>query len=287
MHRAVQHIHSSGFSVASICEALRVSRSSYYAFQKSLSSNREKEDQRLGEQVSDAFFSHRGRYGARRISKSLERQGERCSRRRAAKLLKKRGLRAIQPKSYQPKTTDSRHGLGYNANLLLSAASPTKLNQVWVGDITYIPLREGKFAYMSLLMDLFSRVIVVWDVKNRMQEGLVLSCLNSAVKSREPGPGLIHHSDRGGQYAGRAYRRLLTRWKINQSMSRADNCYDNAFMESCIGTIKRELAMDVYEDMRTARKEIATYVRYYNRIRLHSSLDYRTPAEFEANPSTT
>lgn len=211
MHRAVRRIHLCGFSIASICETLRVSRSSYYAFEKSLSSNRAKEDQRLGEQVSEVFYNHRGRYGARRISKSLERQGERCSRRRAAKLLKKQGLRAIQPKSYQPKTTDSRHGLGYNANLLLSAASPTKLNQVWVGDITYIPLRGGRFVYMLLLMDLFSRVIIVWNLQDTMQEGLVLSCLNSAIISREPGPGLIHHSDRGGQYAGRAYRRLLAR----------------------------------------------------------------------------
>lgn len=286
VYRAVRRIHWYGFSVASICKTLRVSRSSYYAFEKSLSSNREREDRRLGEEVSHVFFSHRGRYGARRISKELERQGERCSRRRAAKLLKRQGLRAIQPKSYQPKTTDSRHGLGYNANLLLNAASPTKTNQVWVGDITYIPLRGGRFVFMSLLMDLFSRMIIVWNLQDTLKEELVLTSLKSAIKSREPDPGLIHHSDRGGQYAGRAYRRLLARWHIKQSMSRAENCYDNAFLESCFGTIKREIEMEVYDDMRTARKEIATYVRYYNRVRLHSSLDYQTPTEFEAQPSS-
>jgi transposase InsO family protein len=139
---------------------------------------------------------------------------------------------------------------------------------------------------MSLLMDLFSRLIIVWHLQDTMKEELVLTCLKSAIKSREPGPGLIHHSDRGGQYAGRAYRSLLARWQIKQSMSRADNCYDNAFLESCFATIKRELEMEVYDDMRTARKEIATYVRYYNRVRLHSSLDYQTPTEFEAQPSS-
>jgi transposase InsO family protein len=282
VYRAVRRIHWCGFSIASICDTLSVSRSSYYAFEKSLSSKRAREDERLGDLVSDVFCIHRRRYGARRIAKELGRQGETCSRRRAGKLLEKQGLRAIQPKSYQPKTTDSRHGLGYNDNLLLDASSPTKLDQVWVGDITYIPLKGGTFVYMALLMDLFSRLIIVWSLQETMKEDLVLRCLKPAIKSRTPGPGLIHHSDRGGQYAGRAYRRLLGQWKIKQSMNRADNCYDNAFMESCFGTIKRELEMEVYDDIKTARKEIATFVRYYNRLRLHSSLDYQTPTEFEA-----
>lgn len=243
---------------------------------------RAREDERLSDLVSDVFCTHRRRYGARRIAKELGRQGETCSRRRAGKLLKKQGLCAIQPRSYQPKTTDSCHALGYNHNLLLNAASPTKVDQVWVGDITYIPLKGGTFVYMSLLMDLFSRLIIVWSLQETMKEGLVLRCLKASIKSREPVPGLIHHSDRGGQYAGRAYRRLLAQWQIKQSMCRPDNCYDNAFMESCFGTIKRELEMEVYDDVVTARKEIATYVRYYNRLRLHSSLGYHTPTEFEA-----
>ena len=281
MCRVVRHIRECGFSIGAICDALSVSRSSYYAYDKSFTSKRTREDERLGDLVSDVFRAHRGRYGARRISKELDRKGETCGRRRASKLLKKRGLRAIQPKSYQPKTTDSRHGLGYNENLLMDAASPTKIDQVWVGDISYIPLKGGAFAYMAVLMDLFSRFIIVWSLEESMKEELVLRCLKSAIKSREPSPSLIHHSDRGGQYAGHAYRRLLDQWQIKQSMSRPDNCYDNAFMESCFGTIKRELEMKVYNDFRTARKEIATYVRYYNRLRLHSSLDYHTPTEFE------
>jgi len=285
VYRGVRQIHWCGFSIASICATLSLSRSSYYVFEQSLSSDRAREDERLGGLIAGVFSTHLGRYGARRISKELEQRGEKCSRRRAAKLLKTQGLRAIQPKSYQPKTTDSRHRLGYNANLLLNAASPTKINQIWVGDITYIPLRGGRFVFMALLMDLFSRLIIVWNLQDTMKEGLVLSCLQPAIKTREPRPGLIHHSDRGGQYAGRAYRRLLAQWQIKQSMSRPDNCYDNAFLESCFATIKRELELEIYHDIRAARKEIGTYVRYYNRVRLHSSLDYQSPTEFETQLS--
>jgi putative transposase len=249
-------------------------------------SQRTLEDERLGDLVTNVFRTHRGRYGARRVSKELKRQGETCSRRRAGKLLQNKGLRAIQPKSHQPKTTESRHGLGFNENLLLDADNPERINQVWVGDISYIALKGGSFVYLSVLMDLFSRLIIVWNLQRNMKEGLVLSCLRSAIKAREPHPGLVHHTDRGGQYAGKKYRRLLKQWKIEQSMSRPDNCYDNAFMESCFGTIKRELEMEAYDDFRTARKEISDYVRYYNNQRIHSSLEYQTPKEFEQNQPT-
>jgi len=281
----VWRIHQSGFPVASICELLGVSRSSYYSFEQSVVSARDEEDARLGDLAEEIFRAHRSRYGARRVARELARQGEACSRRRAGKLLKQRGLKAIQPKSYQPKTTESRHGLGFNENMLLDAASPTAINRVWVGDISYLPLKSGRFGYLSVLMDLYSRLIIVWNVQLHMREELVLGCLRSAIRARQPQPGLVHHTDRGGQYAGTAYRRLLQQWKIAQSMSRADNCYDNAFMESCFGTIKRELQMEVYDDERAACKEISMYVRYYNRDRIHSSLDYQTPTEFEQNQS--
>ena len=282
----VRRIHWCGFSIASVCAALSLARSTYYAFEKSLKSEQAQEDDRLSELVTNVFHQHHGRYGARRISKELSRQGETCSRRRTGKLLKNSGLRAIQPRSYQPKTTESRHGLGYNENLLLDISPPVQINQVWVGDISYIPLKGGAFSYLAILMDLCSRMIVIWNIQKTMKEELVLSCLRKAIQSREVKPGLIHHTDRGGQYAGKAYRRLLSQWKIQQSMSRPDNCYDNAFMESCFGTLKRELEMEIYDDFQTARKEIATYVRYYNRERIHSSLEYQTPEEFEQNQST-
>jgi transposase InsO family protein len=191
------------------------------------------------------------------------------------------GLKAIQPKSYRPRTTDSRHRLGYSPNLLLESALPDGIDQVWVGDISYVPLRGGDFLYLAILMDLYSRRIVAWEWRGQMKESLVRAALYGAIALRQPGAGLIHHSDRGGQYAGNAYRRVLSRAGMSQSMSRADNCYDNAFMESCFGTLKTELEMECYETESIARSEIGGYIRYYNTRRRHSALDYQTPEAFE------
>jgi putative transposase len=219
---------------------------------------------------------------ARRIAVELGSQGEPCGVERVAKLLKIQGLAAIQPKSFVPKTTQSRHGLGYSPNLLLHAPPPTRTNEVWVSDITYIPLRTGDFAYLALVMDLFSRRVLGWDLAALMTETLVLEALRQAIGLRQPAPNLIHHSDRGGQYAGGAYRAVLRRAAMRQSMSRADECYDNAFMESCFGTVKTELGMTEYDNCRSARAEISSYLAYYNSDRRHSSLDYLTPTAFEA-----
>jgi transposase InsO family protein len=190
-------------------------------------------------------------------------------------------LQAIQPKSYRPRTTDSRHSLGFSPNLLLECVPPDGVNQVWVGDISYIPLQAGSFLYLAILMDLYSRRILAWELRDHMKESLVLAALREAIALRNPRAGLIHHSDRGGQYAGKKYRGVLERGEICQSMSRADSCYDNAFMESCFGTIKTELELECYENERVARAEMRAYVRYYNTRRLHSSLGYLTPEEFE------
>jgi putative transposase len=191
------------------------------------------------------------------------------------------GLKAIQPKSFRPRTTDSRHRLGYSQNLLLEAPLPTGVNQVWVGDITYVPLKERDFLYLAMLMDLYSRRIVGWELRSYLKEPLVLAALRSAIRLRGPAADLIHHTDRGGQYAGNQYRGVLQRARMRQSMSRADNCYDNAFMESCFGTVKTELEMEYYENERDAREEIGGYLRYYNTRRRHSALGYLTPEEFE------
>jgi putative transposase len=180
-----------------------------------------------------------------------------------------------------PKTTDSRHRLGYSPNLLLDSKEPTGINQVWVGDITYIPLDGGKFCYLTSLMDLFSRRIVGWHLKDDMTESLVLAGLRSAIKERQPSEGLIHHTDRGGQYAGNDYRAVLRRAGIRQSMSRADNCYDNSFKESFFGTFKTELELTEYKDIQEAIREAAAYIRYYNLERKHSALEYLTSARFE------
>ena len=190
-------------------------------------------------------------------------------------------LKAIQPRSFQPKTTQSKHRLGYNDNLLQDQPTPRKINAAWVGDITYLPLAVGGFAYLAVLMDLCSRRIVGWAHADHMRQELTLTALRAAIASRQPPPGLIHHTDRGGQYAGKRYRDVLDRADMRQSMSQAENCYDNAFMESCFATIKRELRIKPAENLASSRKEIQQYIRYYNYQRIHSSIGYRTPNEFE------
>ena len=281
-YAAVDQLEEEELPVALLCETLGVSRSAYYAWRRHALSQRERDDHRLMPKVRAIFWEHKRRYGARRISEELAARQQPCSRRRVGRLMDHLGLVAIQPQSFKPRTTDSRHTLGYNPNLLLDAAPPDGINQLWVGDITYVPLLGGDFLYLALLMDRYSRLIVGWDLQDHMRESLVLAALRAAIARRRPQPGLIHHTDRGGQYAGAEYRQTLVRAGMCQSMSRAENCYDNAFMESCFGTLKTELEMKPYENDGLARKEVAGYIRYYNTRRRHSALDYLTPEEFEA-----
>ena len=267
--------------MATLCDTLLVSRAGFYAWRRETESARTRRDRELLPLVRDIFWHHKRRYGARRIAVELQARGQSCGVDRAAKLLKMQGLRAIQPKSFVPKTTDSRHPLGYSPNLLATAPPPARVNQTWVADITYILLRTNGFAFLALLLDLFSRRVIGWDLAEHMTEPLVLEVLQQAIRCRQPPPRLIHHTDRGGQYASQRYRAMLRRAAIRQSMSRAANCYDNAFMESCFGTIKTELEMTEYENCSQARGDIASYLTYYNTERRHSSLDYLSPIQFE------
>jgi len=239
--------------------------------------------------IREVFWCHRRRYGARRIAVELSSRGIACGVARVARLLKTQGLHAIQPQSYRPRTTESRHRLGYNQNLLAGRAAPTRINEVWVGDITYIPLAtrtsSGRFGYLALLMDLCSRRIVGWEYGTSMSEELVLGALRRAIQERQPAAGLIHHTDRGGQYASHRYRDVLRRSAMPQSMSAAESCYDNAFMESCFGTVKTELELVEYANSSEAVRELSNYIRYYNGSRRHSSLGYVSPAEFESHES--
>ena len=277
----ITRLEDEGFPVAAVCQALGVSRAGSYAHTRGEAGPREREDARLRPLVRQMFWEHKRRYGARRSAAELAARGEACGPGRVARLLKQLGLQAIQPKSFRPRTTQSRHPLGYSPNLLLEAPPPCGINQVWLGDITFVPLVGGRCAYLALLMDLYARRIVGWELAEHMAEALVLAALRQALAARQPGPGLIHHTDRGGQYAGGEYRQVLGRARMRQSMSRADNCYDNAFMESCFGTIKTELEMEGYADLRAAHEEIHDYLCYYDTKRRHSSLDYLTPWEFE------
>jgi putative transposase len=271
---------------ATICDTLGVCRSAYYAWRAAEPSLRERELEELTPTIGAIFRQHHRRYGARRIAAELKDHAIVCSAKRVARVLNSQGLRAIQPRSFVPRTTHSRHALGYSPNLVLEAADPTRVDQLWVADITYLPLRGGGFCYLAGLMDRFSRDIVGWSIDASMTELLVLGVLRQAIRARQPQAGLVHHSDRGGQYAGAQYRAVLRRAGMEQSMSRAENCYDNAFMESCWGTFKRELEMADYESAATARKVVAAYVRYYRFERKHSSLGYLTPHQFETRTMT-
>ena len=282
MYAAIDAIaREGGLSTASVCTVLAVSRSAYYAWRGGGPSRREQQQAALTPLVRAVFWKHRRRYGARRIAEELADLGAVCSPRRVGNILKNQGLRAIQPKSFVPKTTDSRHHLGYSPNLILDTPEPSGVNQLWVGDITYVPLRGGSFCYLATLMDRYSRDIAGWELAQTMTDELAMSALRMAIRDRQPPAELVHHTDRGGQYASGRYRAVLQRAAMRQSMSRAGNCYDNAFMESCFGTFKTELEMTEYDDQRAARREIAEYIDYYRNDRKHSALGYRTPQQFE------
>jgi putative transposase len=269
------------FPTAVVCKILDVSRSGFYQWQSSGPSQRQMTDAGLAMHIRQIFIRNKRRYGARRIASELADYGIVCGVRKVAKILKNQGLKALQPKSFQPKTTDSRHRLGYSPNLILDTPGPTRSNQLWVSDITYLPLRQGGFIYLAAIMDRYDRDIVGWAISDTMNEQLTLSALKQAIRLRQPGPGLILHSDRGGQYASHRYRAVMKRALMLQSMSRAECCSDNAFMESCWGTFKREIQIAEYVSREHAKKAMAEYIHYYRHERKHSALDYRTPHQFQ------
>jgi transposase InsO family protein len=193
-----------------LCETLGVSRSAYYAWRQDELGTRQREDNRLMPMIRSVFWEHRRRYGARRIAAELAARREPCGRRRVGRLMAQMGLVAIQPRSFKPRTTDSRHTLGYSPNLLIDAPPPDGINQLWVGDITYVPLVGGDFLYLAMLMDRFSRRIVGWDLQDYMRETLVIAALRAAIRARRPKPGLIHHTDRGGGHRREA--RVTPAW---------------------------------------------------------------------------
>jgi len=237
----------------------------------------------MEDKVIGVFQEHKRRYGCRRIVAELRHQDTEISPYKVRKLLRCHGLKAIQPRSFVPKTTNSRHAYSISPNLLKQRPAPDGLNQVWVGDITYLPMTGGGFQYLSVWMDLFSRRIVGWDHQDHMRESLVIASLKKAVNSRKIASGLLLHSDRGGQYGGIKFRQLLSDHNIVQSMSDADNPYDNAHMESFFSRFKAELLEGhTFQNGEDARRKIFEFIEmYYNPKRLHSSIGYLSPNTFE------
>ena len=279
--------HREVSGVESICEVLPIAPSTYYEQaarrrEPALRADRAKRDEVLLPEIKRVHFaSHGGVYGAEKVWRQLGREGIVAARCTVERLMRAAGLRGVTRGRAFTVTTESCELAARAPDLVNRAFRASRPNQLWVADITYIPLRTAGFAYLALVMDRFSRRVVGWQLANHMSESLVCQALRSAIRTRQPRAGLIHHSDRGGQYAGGEYRSLMRRTEMRQSMSRARNCYDNAFMESCFGTIKTELEMTEYDDIAGARRELASYLSYYNLERRHSSLDYLSPAAFE------
>ncbi len=269
--------HSAHFAVAELCQTLGVSRSGYYAWQC-----RCPPVDAATPLVKQVFERHSRRYGVRRIVAELQATGHPYGRRQVRRIMQAEGLRAIQPKSFVPRTTDSRHGSRMSPNLV-SGLSVERPHQVFVSDITYLPLAGGTWAYLATWLDLYSRRITGWQVAETMTAELVIGALRQAIGRRPPARGLIVHSDRGGQYVDTAFRALLTAYGYQQSMSRAGETYDNAFAESLFSRYKAELLEDgAFRDVAEAQLETFEYIeRYYNPVRRHSALGYVSPEEYE------
>jgi transposase InsO family protein len=277
----IEHIHqTTGYGIRRICATLALPRSSYY--HAAQPTPMQSSDQDIGVEIETIFKHHRCRYGYRRIKEQLADQRITCAPARVRRIMKERGLKAIQPKTYVPKTSDGRANKP-SPNLILGAPLPEKPNQVWAGDITFIPTAKG-WLYLAVVIDLCSRKIVGWALADHMRTELVSTALKQAIGSRKVTPDLIFHSDRGSQYGSTAYRQILSHAGIRQSMSARANPYHNAWTESFMGTLKSDMLQDgCFLNEADARTEIFEYIdSYYNHHRKHSSLRYRTPAQFEA-----
>lgn len=267
---------------------MRVSVSGYYAWRKRLTEPPCLKRKKLADLVKACYFENRRRYGTRRISAFLHKSGVEIGRLKVSRLMKEQGLKAIQPRRFTPRTTDSR-GVKAAPNLL-AGIKPEECGagKIIIGDITYIRLRNGKFCYLAIWQDKLTRRIIGWSLSLLMTQELVVSALQKAIVKGLVKRGAIIHSDRGSQYASNGFRELLSLGGLIQSMSAKGNCYDNAQAESFFSRFKTELIENgVFEDMEQARSEIFSYIEgYYNRIRLHSSLGYLSPMEFEMELKT-
>jgi len=270
------------FPVSFMCRQLGVSRSGLYAWRTRPQSKRASEDVELGARVLELHLESQRRYGSPRVQKALAAEGRRVGRNRVRRLMRARGL-AARPKPRFVVTTDSRHELPIAPNVLARRFDAELLNTAWASDITYLATAEG-WLYLAVIIDLCSRRVVGWATSETLERTVCVEALQAALDERRPPPGLIHHSDRGTQYASADYRDLLQQNGIVCSMSRRANCWDNAVAESFFSTLKTELVGGrVYRTREQARLAVFEYIEcFYNRKRLHSSIGYRSPAEYEA-----
>ena len=272
------------FPVALLCRTLEVSRSGFYAWKQRPQAARTLRDQSLGLEIAAIFAESHRRYGSPRVHAQLRAAGHRTGRKRVARLMRAAGLRARERRRFRC-TTDSRHGKAIRENLLARRFTVTAPNTRWATDITYLWTLEG-WLYLAVMLDLFSRRVVGWSVSERLERGLALDALKMALEARRPSQGMLHHSDRGSQYASHEYQALLAEHGIVSSMSRRANCWDNAVAESFFASLKMELVYQTrWRTKDEARSALFEYIEvFYNRRRRHSALGYKSPAEFETAP---
>lgn len=267
-----------------MCRVLHVSQGGFYTWlrrQDLPPAPREVANRQLSDRIETVFRRSRGTYGSPRIHAELRATGVECSRNRVARLMRRAGIVAKRRKLHKVSTTDSKHTYPVAPNLLNRQFSAERPNEKWLTDITYIPTKEG-WLYLATVLDVCSRRVVGWAMDRHMDEGLVERALQMAATHRQPEEGVLHHSDRGSQYAAHNYQRLLNAHKMVCSMSRKGDCYDNAMMESFFSTLKSECATEPYNSRAEARLSIFEYIEvWYNRQRRHSALGYQSPEAFE------
>ena len=275
------HEHRGQWPVRLMCELLRVSPGGYYTWRGRPASARAERHDALVVAIKAIHQAVKARYGSPRVHAELLARGEPCCVNTVAKLMRRHGIAAKTRRKFR-QTTDSTHDRPVADNVLGRQFAPAAANRTWVADITYIPTREG-WLYLAAVEDLYSRQIVGWAMGERIDSRLVVEALEMAVARRLPGAGLTAHSDRGSQYASDHYQRLLVKHGIACSMSRRGNCWDNAPMESFFASLKKELVHDEdYPSRAAARASVFEYIEvFYNRVRRHSALGYRSPAEYE------
>ena len=269
------------YPVALMCRVLEVSRAGYYASRQRAESGRSKANRELSARIREVYEGSRQTYGSPRVYVELRDAGQEVGRHRVARLMRREGLVARKKKRFRV-TTQSNHSEPVAHNVLARKFDVKKPNRAWAGDITYLATAEG-WLYLAVLLDLCTKAVVGWAMSEQLDASVALSALRMALERRRPAAGLVHHSDRGVQYASESYRAVLAANGLVPSMSRKGNCWDNAPAESFFSTLKTELVGDrVFPSRDAARTEVFEYIEaFYNRTRRHSSLEYVSPAQFE------
>ncbi len=288
MRFAFIQVHATEYRITTMCRVLAVSKAGYYAWTQRPRSARAMVDAQLAAEIKQIHRVSRRTYGSPRVHAELHAQGKRHGKKRIARIMQAEGIRAKRRRRYRV-TTDSTHAHPVAPNVLdrqFAVDEAGQPDRVWVGDITYLPTREG-WLFLAVILDLASRRVIGWALRHSLEGGLTRDALWMALTARRPGPGVLHHTDRGSQYAAGDYRALLTAYGMTASMSRVGDCWDNAV--SFFATLKRELVDDAdwvtRDDARTA---VFEYIEvWYNRQRRHSSLGYRSPAAYELRAEFT